>query len=474
MQPVIPYPLRSRPAFRSRTWSRTDLVAPLLALWVLVLFARFGDDYSGDDFALLSLFADRPPLHFLRVSSSPPGPRRLRLPDRRAPGRCLAALLPVGLVLGRRLAVAFHISNLLFHWIATLLVYRLARELAGLAAAGACLAAALFAVLPIHVETVGWISGRADSVPAIFSMATLLAYARWRRSASRLAYAAALICCVGALYSKQSAVILPVVLAAYDLQIERLNLRTSWRTALPWLAFLLLTGGYLLERRLLFSSVLREETLSITTLAQLVPLQLAHLTMLLTGTGELLPQVALSNNLLALLSGRALAGLGLLLVALAAVVVFRLRDLERGPASRLRATFGYFGFSWWVLNTAPLLVTYPSPRHLYLAGAGFAICLAQMLTLPRRGFAGRAALVGALLLVSGYALFVQRGLQAWNVATAVSAVARRDLQREVLDAPPGGRLSRSLPPRAPTAGFPPGSGAGRCPSCCGRRSRIRS
>ena len=71
-----------------------------------------------------------------------------------------------------------HITNLLFHIANSLLLFGLLRRLTGALWCSA-FAAALFALHPLHVESVAWVSERKDVLSAFFFMLTVWAYARY-------------------------------------------------------------------------------------------------------------------------------------------------------------------------------------------------------------------------------------------------------------------------------------------------------
>lgn len=122
--------------------------------------------------------------------------------------------------------ITYHVSVIVYHAVATVLVFWLGLALASTVgvprgdprALGASLAGALlFAAHPIHVESVAWMAGRSDVVCGIFFLAatiTLLHFAR-RRRLSWLIGTAALF--AGAMFSKEAGVgfliLAPVVLA---------------------------------------------------------------------------------------------------------------------------------------------------------------------------------------------------------------------------------------------------------------------
>ncbi len=152
----------------------------------------------------------------------------------------------------------FHTANLLLHLTAALIVYALLRRLIGKiwpALAGAM----LFAIHPLQVEPVAWVTGLKDVLSGMLTLAALWEYvcfADERDNAlssktRRVHYALALLCFVLAVLSKPSAVIFP--LAA--LVLDRWMLRRPWRKILFAIVPLLLVsiGGMILTR--IFQSI---------------------------------------------------------------------------------------------------------------------------------------------------------------------------------------------------------------------------
>lgn len=103
----------------------------------------------------------------------------------------------------------YHIVNILLHWINTLLVGRL---LSRLAVPGAWAAAAVFAVHPLHVESVAWVIERKDLLSALFYLAAALTWIDFVEAPTRKRYGLALLLYVAALLSKSVAVTLPAAL----------------------------------------------------------------------------------------------------------------------------------------------------------------------------------------------------------------------------------------------------------------------
>ena len=98
------------------------------------------------------------------------------------------------------------------------MVLAVARTAAGLSVIASTYAALVFAVLPLHAESVAWITGRVDTIPALFFLGSFLAYASWRRNGERstrlYVYSIVLFFC--ALFSKQNTIVMVAALVLYD------------------------------------------------------------------------------------------------------------------------------------------------------------------------------------------------------------------------------------------------------------------
>lgn len=109
----------------------------------------------------------------------------------------------------------FHVTNIALHAAGTVLVYLALFALTGYSWRSAAVAA-LFAVHPLHVESVAWVAERKDVLSAFFWFAAILVYARWVRSRSAGWYAAAAGLLALGLMAKPMLVTLPVVLLLLD------------------------------------------------------------------------------------------------------------------------------------------------------------------------------------------------------------------------------------------------------------------
>ena len=109
----------------------------------------------------------------------------------------------------------YHLTNLVLHALNVLLLLEVLFSYTGQFWRSVCVAA-LFAVHPLHVESVAWISERKDVLSMLFFLLTLFCYVRYVMQGSIMWYAltaAALAC---GLMSKPMLVTLPFVLLLLD------------------------------------------------------------------------------------------------------------------------------------------------------------------------------------------------------------------------------------------------------------------
>lgn len=112
---------------------------------------------------------------------------------------------------------AFHRTNVLLHSLNSVLVFLLFARMTGSNVRSAAVAV-VFAVHPIHVESVAWISERKDVLSMCFGLLALHAYVTYAGCLSGRSrwYAACLLATVASLLCKQMLVTLPVLLLLID------------------------------------------------------------------------------------------------------------------------------------------------------------------------------------------------------------------------------------------------------------------
>jgi tetratricopeptide (TPR) repeat protein len=124
----------------------------------------------------------------------------------------------------------YHLVNVLLHGACAVLLWRVLR---GLRVQGAWLGAALWALHPVAVESVAWITEMKNTESSLFFLLSILFFVRWlrakeldRRTGVGWNYALTLLFAALAMASKSSTVILPVVLCLCAWWMER---RWYWR-----------------------------------------------------------------------------------------------------------------------------------------------------------------------------------------------------------------------------------------------------
>jgi protein O-mannosyl-transferase len=162
-----------------------------------------------------------------------------------------------GLVAGRHV-----LANVLFHVFNTLLLYLFLRRVTGTPWQSA-MVAALFALHPLHVESVAWAAERKDTLSTFFGLLTLLAYVRYTESASGKRYALVVVALALGLMAKPMLVTLPFVLLLLD--FWPLN-RLQWKGVESRKALLKALSPLLREKLPLFALVLI--SMVVTYLAQ--------------------------------------------------------------------------------------------------------------------------------------------------------------------------------------------------------------
>ena len=128
-----------------------------------------------------------------------------------------------------------HWTSLMLHLAAVLLLFEVLWRMTGRALPSAAVAA-LFAVHPLHVESVAWVAERKDVLCAVCWMLTLGAYLRYSRRPTPARYLPVGLALALALMAKPMAVTLPLVLLLLDfwpLGRWRPAADGGWRAWLP-------------------------------------------------------------------------------------------------------------------------------------------------------------------------------------------------------------------------------------------------
>jgi hypothetical protein len=332
-----------------------------------------------------------------------------------------------------------HIMNIAFHAGNALLVMAIARVGAGLSPLAAAFAGVVFGVLPSGAESAAWITGRVDSMPAFFYLATFLAYVRWRLDGRRSLYIWSLVLFFVTLFSKQNAITMAASIAAFDLLVLDRQRRGSLTSAIvAWMPFVLMTAGYLLLRRALLGHTVRGGVTAWHQVETFLGIVWRHFQRVTLGhTGPFADwEIAAA----------------VVVAALAIVIVV---------AGRVRTArvIVCFVIGWWWIGAAPAIVAgYESPRHVYLASAAWAFLLALILdwllaraTRPALRIAIAAV---AIAIVSLYTVRLHETLQTWHLLARISKSAVERVNEEARAAAPGTLILMRLPVKSWEWGIP--------------------
>lgn len=299
-------------------------------------------------------------------------------------------------------ATGWHVASVLLHVAATALVFLVARRLSERADV-ALVAALLFGIHPIHVESVAWISGVCDPLYSVFFLAAFLAYLKSREPNEQNARkwkAIALLLCSFSLLSKEPAATFPAIVWAYEYMFGRGERHKRAMAALrAAAAFTAVVVVYLVIRSAVTGDAQwPAPSISMMTALLTIPRLLWFYVIKLvwpTGLSAFYNQIYVEGPDFATLILPAL----LLSALVGALWLWWRRSLD----GRLVA----FATLWFLLILAPALNVHAFPygeaahdRYLYLPSAGFDILVAIGLRhiISRIGWsASRLAVVAVVL-----------------------------------------------------------------------------
>ena len=252
-------------------------------------------------------------------------------------------------------------------------------------------AAIVFVLLPVHGESVAWITGRVDSMPALFYMAAFLGVRRWRDGGSRSRAAVRALAGDAVLRALHEA----------DDHHDGRHAGGLGPVGRRMAAAVLAVGAGLPAVRAHDCGVPRAALRAVRAGRAREPAQRGGARLLRALFQHHLAHVVVGRRT----RGTAGVGRGRSSRCCAAWLLSGV-CLARS-AGALAALLLFFGPVWWVIGVAPTAVAgYESPRHVYLAAAGWALVLGivadlawrQRPGLPARRVVAAAALAGVRLL----------------------------------------------------------------------------
>jgi len=410
---------------------------------VVVLYAQIlGGYFLADDFAYVAFSSSYPLARW--------GNMFLQDDSKALWGYSLGLLRPIyglnGIIQSRLFhanAIGYHVVSLGLHIINVALVFRLAQRLFGETRFVAFAAALFFAVHPVHAETVSWIGGQSDLLPTAFLLGALLAFISFRRNGRLGSLATLTVLTALAVFTKENTVVLPLLMAGYDLlqgRAARARARREWLiAAAPYFSALVILALYFMSRRIALRTALPSASASelVTTILRAMPQRYADYT-----AGLLWPL-----DLSSATAWWAPGNVHLLLPCLLLFAAVPLLVGRRGSAPPAAGQNRYFftGAIWFAVTTLPFLLSYSSPRHLYVVSAGFCIFLAATLLRLLASRLKRLQTACVIMVATLWAGGVVHECRSWRRAGAITRDFHRELAK-LAHKPAGTAVIINVPP----------------------------
>ena len=297
--------------------------------------------------------------------------------------------------LGRGKPPAFFVTNILLHAMATCLLFRLLRDVAGTSTVTFA-TALFFAINPLFVHAISWIPGRGDLLLAVFALGATVAADRYAIVGSLRWLATASACTLLAMFSKETGVILVVLLPAYIIARRGRAAEVLRRSGI--------IAGVSVVAAALLISLMRLVITSPPEWKSFDPFNLI-------GNLRVFPEIAAKlfvPTLLQPLAGYTVEATVLGVVVLAILAVAQIRSgVERTGVIALVA------IAWYVLFMLPGAMythRFGSAAYDYLEHRGYASSIGLFLLLPsfvgllRRYVPQRMMSAGSILVLLSYAI----------------------------------------------------------------------
>lgn len=302
----------------------------------------------------------------------------------------------------------YHVFLLLLHLANTCLVYVLIRELATGSAMAAVIGSAMFALHPARVESVAWISGGIDPLVTFFLLGALLAHRSFVASPDDIKewryLALSLLCFQLALWSKEVAIVFPLIVVVHDLIYRR---KIDWSAAF---LHTMVVAGYLIARSLVLGATGKWSAIDLSQFSRALDFALGYSEMLMFPIQVPFyiqpPEHAVSS---------VMGIVGAIVIVMLAGFCWRYFDMGRKKALA-------FSFIWMVVFFWPAVLMafytggYYAGRFLYVPAVGVAILAAnfydylianyQRLKIP--------VMTSCVLIIASYGFITWKEIPAWH------------------------------------------------------------
>ena len=277
----------------------------------------------------------------------------------------------------------FHFTNLLLHICCVLLLYLFLRKI-DIPDTNALVLALLFAIHPVLSQAVAWIPGRNDMLLVLFFLAATLFVIDYIKKPGWLLFAGQFLFMLLALFTKETGVIIPVILMSFIL----LKYRTSWKRWLPllfsWVAAII---AWFFMRR---ASAIGKEA---SDLHGLINTAIPRLPAILQYLGKIFFPV--NQSVYPSLAETTYAWGLLALILLVLLIIF---------SRSYKKPLTVIGLLWYILFLIPVFMV-PADKNDQI--------FEHRLYLP---------IIGILLILSQTLLFTKEGTREWKVILAFGVI----------------------------------------------------
>ncbi len=304
--------------------------------------------------------------------------------------------------------VGYHALLLLLHLANICLVYVLVHTLTKSSIAAATFGAAVFALHPTRVESVAWISGGIDPLVTLFLLIAFVAhlfFVAGDKSEKQWRYLVlTLFSFQLALWSKEAAIIFPLIIVAHDWLLNR---KITWVIVLPQT---LMVAVYLIMRSAVLGETGKWSDLDFTHLSKVVDFGLGYSEMLLMPAHIPLyiqpPEHAVSSFW---------GIISVLMTAVLLVYCWKVVDAHRKKVV-IFSTIWAAGFFWPAILLAFYTNGFYAGRFLYVPAFGMVIIISLLYEHITTAYSRwKFALMSAgISLIGFYGLVTWKDIPAWH------------------------------------------------------------